>query len=91
MTEITSGVYTTKAIKAIHALNEIGFKTSSNPGMGKNRILMDDLRGVKPRKETMAIIIRNVRELTNLEKTGVVIPDVDRMGRFCGWHMKEKD
>lgn len=80
--------YRDKAEKAIRSLSEFGFPIDSNPGFGANRINLENLKRVSMSKKNMITIFRLIRDLTNLEKTGEVIPDIDRLGNFVGWHLE---
>ncbi len=68
-----------------------GMGCSCSVFIGRRRVGFDGLH--KPLRLKMADIpryTRLIRQAAQLEQQGILIADIDRMGRVVGWHIKDR-
>ena len=88
MLESNKEHYRQQAIKCFAGLQSLG--CSLKDFLGSPQCQFDGLN--KPVKLTIKQVgsfARLIRMATNLEKQGILIADIDRMGRVIGWHIKK--
>lgn len=75
-----------RAIKAFKELRKLGVPTGSN--------LFTDavcFTNVRIKKNDLPKYTRAIRTLVLCEREGVVIADIDRMGKVVGWHLSSEN
>jgi len=71
-----------KAEEVLETFRKMGIPTQKGDSLGNGVTFV----GTEDRWSSF-IFLRTVREASLLERSGVLVPDTDRMGRFVGWHV----